>query len=247
MEQNIWRRQSQTPASKSKQRQNAPTTGLLTLIDCRVVKVAYDKTSIKCQLSPIDSKMSHIENIWFPFEIEQNEFAAAFGDLASFDKLLEKPIVSFAYRSPNITTGKATIKKSESPNLIEKTVTENASLSELILGFSNANENLQKVIKANESPNTAIKLSDNKIKINTNDPKTFMEVTDKGLTIGGPVNYQSLPNEHSFGMLLQFQNPLLGIIPSTVVTPIPQYGINMPIEQIKIAMTLFALGLNFIK
>lgn len=63
----------------------------------------------------------------------------------------------------------------------------------------------------------------------------------KGVTISGPMSFPAGGSQIRFGALWVMQRELLGTIPSTMATPIPQYVIRPPIAQIASLMAECAL------
>lgn len=243
MEQQIWSRQAKTNGTVARQLNNVKTTGLLVETKATIVAARQNGATIECLIEP-DRSLPSTKGIWFPLQITAAEFSSQFGSIDSFNSLYEKPDCSFCYRSPNISTGRIYVNGQKTIDLETETKTVSTSLSEVILGFSESSYKNEKVNKAIGSDNTAIKLQDNKIRINTSNG--FMEASDKGLSFGGPINFQSLPSENTFGMVLKMQNPFLGMLPSTAVTPVPQYTFKLPIEQIKAATLLLSIAMSFI-
>ena len=244
-EQNVWSRQNKTSGFQAKQRNNIPEINLLTSLECRILEVRNASLKLECRVEIIRKPINVIDNVWFPLQMTDTEFAERYGSVTDFNELHEKPLGSFTFRSPSYSTGKVSFTTTSSSSVANASTTQNESLSEIVLGFSKATGKQKKVKKASKGSNTAFSIEDNKVSINTD--KTFVEVSDKGISMGGPTNYQALPSENTYGMLLKMQNPMLGLIPSTLATPIPLYTFKIPTEQIGIAVQLFSVAAQFLK
>lgn len=243
-EQNIWSRQNKTSGFQAKQRTNIPELNLLTSLECQILEVRNTSLKLECRVEIIRKPINVIENVWFPLLITDAEFAEQYGTINDFNELDEKPIGSFTFRSPSYSTGKVSFARAQSASVNKMMESQNESLSEIVLGFSKATNKQKRVKKASKHSNTGMVMESNKVSINTD--KTFIEVSDKGISMGGPTNYQALPSENTFGMLLKMQNPMLGLLPSTLATPIPLYTFKIPTEQLGIAVQLFSVAAQFL-
>lgn len=244
MEQPSWSRTNKTSGAIAKQKSNTPEVGQREEFECKILMVRNQSKKIECLIEPINRKALSIKNVWFPLMITESDFAKSYGGVEAFNERPDKPVASFSYRSPNYSTGKIYIKTSEEIDLERATKSKNENLGEIILGFSKASESGRIVEKPSPNSNTAIVKENNKIQMNTD--KSFMAIAENGISIGGPINFQSLPSDHSYGMMLKMQNPLLGLIPSTAVTPIPLYRLNLPTKAIGEAIALFSVAAKFL-
>lgn len=57
-------------------------------------------------------------------------------------------------------------------------------------------------------------------------------VGKEGTWISGPLSILTMPNEIRIGGFWVMQNPFLGMFPSTMATPIPQFVLSPPISGI---------------
>ena len=242
--QQTWSRQTKTNGTMAAQRANTPSTGSVVEVRAKIIAVRQNGTKLECLIEP-ERDLPSTKGIWFPFHMSGAEFASMFGTIETFANLYEKPNGLFSYRSPSLSTGRVSLRGQETVDLKAESKSVSTSIAEVVLGISDSSYRTERTFKAIGSKNTAIKLNDNKIRLTTDNG--FLEASDKGLTLGGSINYQSLPSEGTHGMVLKMQNPFLGMLPSTAVTPIPQYTFKLPIEQIKLTLLLFSVATSFIK
>ena len=75
-------------------------------------------------------------------------------------------------------------------------------------------------------------------------PMAFISLKDKSMTIsagnGGKINVQGMPATMKYAGMIQAVTFPLSLIPSTVVTPIPQHIIVPPFKQMVKLLTKFA-------
>ena len=90
-----------------------------------------------------------------------------------------------------------------------------------------ANENTR-VIKANQGAKPGIEVSESVVII-AGDSRHFIAVDERGVTIKGPVSFVTDAMGVRRGGLFVGINDFLHMIPSTIITPIPQ---NIPIPPV---------------
>lgn len=190
--------------------------------DKLMVKINFEKT-----------ELNDTYNGWFLLDITYDKFISRYGSIESFKNLLKtKPIlVKLVHQTSNIKNGKAVIIENYDRLYDNEHQANSFSIGSIINGFGESKNNIFNVIKPsyNKDSNTSISLSENSIKLATKEDK-FLELSEKGFTISGPVTFQGSPSQISFAGIVALPDFYRGMIPSTVSTPNPLFTPKIPTE-----------------
>lgn len=189
------------------------------------VKISFDKKELDRDLS----------NKWFPFDISEKTFIDTYGNVASFKERMkdESFRCNFLYSPPNLEFGivslSSDLKKVYSGN--EKN--EAFSLSGLINGIDSSNADAFSTWKPvySKDSNTGITGSKGRLHIAATGDR-FIELSDAGISMSGPMNYQVNPSQIKYGGFVSPQNFFSGMIPSSTTSPNPTYSPNLPVDTI---------------
>lgn len=197
------------------------------------------KTGIQVQ---IDFDIGEIarthSDTWFILDLTNDQFVSTYGSVTSVQAQIANGIilhVALTYKQPYITKSFAKIISDLNHKYDKDDSFDAYSLGSIINGIGDQPLYIKKVIKpvGISRFKTAIEVSDGGIKLAASG-KNFVEINSSGITIGtDSLNFQCLPSSIKFAGIISMQSPFLGLIPSTPVTPIPQYMINLPIETIE--------------
>lgn len=92
----------------------------------------------------------------------------------------------------------------------------------------------RKVWKSNPEGTAGIEVTDSSVTMvsGTSVKTSALRVDDTGTYIGGKVSIMSMPDQIRVGGLWVHNNPFLGMLPSTLASPIPALKLNPPIQGI---------------
>jgi len=91
----------------------------------------------------------------------------------------------------------------------------------------------KKTWKVSPDASSALEIGRDWVSMNGPDPKNFLSIGSGGISLGGNVNFQSMPNQIKVGGLSSFNIWPLLMVPSTLVTPFPVLIPSLPLDTFK--------------
>lgn len=193
----------------------------------------YDSNFKRGLLAKIDFDNKELNdnfsNTWFIFDIDHDSFIERFGSLSSAKEYLIGSRACVVYKSTDLSKGKLTLIADLSKIYDSGYQSTSLDIGSLVSGFSEGSTSKFRILKHsyNKNSNTGIKLSDKSIEI-IGDEKNFINLSEKGISISGNVNFQTNPSNITFGGIFAMPDFIRGMIPSTVTTPNPMYLPTLP-------------------
>lgn len=101
-------------------------------------------------------------------------------------------------------------------------------------------DEIKKTLKVKASGGASFEVGSNWASMNGSDPRNFLSVSDAGISMGGSVSMQALPNQITFGGLFTFPSFWAMLVPSTFATPNPMIRPSTAIVENVARTTLLA-------